>query len=83
LLALINASSAGWYAILKGRLYTEFPGRSGTALAVSTVFNPVGLVAPILVGAIASVAGLETAFALLAVGPVALVVGVPTGIKQP
>ena len=77
LLALLYASCAGWYAILKGRLYEELPGRSGTVIATTTLFSVVGIGAPVAIGAVASAAGLEVALGLLAVGPAALAITLP------
>src|SRR6185369_8844991 len=38
-LALMGLGNAGWYAILKGQLYTALPGQSGTAMALDSGFG--------------------------------------------
>lgn len=71
-LALVNA---GWYPVLKARLYGELPERSGTAMAVSTVSGTAGSVLPFLVGLVAQQTGLGTALWLLMAGPIAILFG--------
>lgn len=73
-LALVNA---GWYPVLQARLYDELPDRSGTVTAVSTIFGTGAAILPFLVGLIAQRAGLPTALWLLALGPLAIVLGLP------
>jgi len=73
-LALINA---GWYPVLQARLYAELPERSGTAMAVGTIFGTGAAILPVLVGLVAQRAGLHTALWLLAAGPIAILLGLP------
>jgi FSR family fosmidomycin resistance protein-like MFS transporter len=68
---------AGWYSILKARLYSAMPGKSGTALALSSLASLPGSLIPLALGAIAQAAGLHTAIWLLFAGPLALAVGLP------
>jgi FSR family fosmidomycin resistance protein-like MFS transporter len=75
-LALMGLLNAGWYAILKGQLYSSMPGRSGTVMAVSTIFF-IGAFVPVIFGAIAEQVGLGTMMWLMILGPVALLVGIP------
>jgi len=79
-LALINA---GWYPVLQARLYAELPDRSGTAMAVSTIFGTGAAIPPVLVGLLAQHSGLHTALWLLATGPVAILLGLPRSPRQP
>jgi len=77
LLALLGLFNAGWYSILKARLYSSLPGQSGVAMAVSNVFGLFGSVIPLGLGFVAESAGLPVAMWLLGVGPLALLVGLP------
>jgi MFS transporter, FSR family, fosmidomycin resistance protein len=79
-LALMGLANAGWYAILQGQLYSAMPGRSGTAMAVNSVFSLVTGAVPALLGFIAHQAGLPVTMWLLLLGPLALLVGIP---RQP
>jgi len=77
LVAALGFLRAGWYAIPKGRLYTELAGRSGTAIALSDLSDFVGRLAPVGIGILAQRFGLGTAMWALIVAPAALLVGVP------
>ena len=86
LLGLLGLLNAGWYAILQAQLYSHLPGQSGSVMALSTVSGLLGSTAPLLIGLIAGSFGLEIAFWLLLLGPLALLVGLPRGLgilKQP
>jgi FSR family fosmidomycin resistance protein-like MFS transporter len=76
-LALMGLFNAGWYAILKGQLYSSMPGQSGAVLAVGNVFNLGGSLVPIGLGMLAQQIGLGPAMWLLLAGPIALLVGIP------
>ena len=78
LLGLLGLFNAGWYSILKAQLYTAMPGKSGTAMAVSNIFGLAGALIPLALGWVAQRAGLSVAMWLLLVGPVALLVGLPS-----
>lgn len=71
-LALINA---GWYPVLQARLFAELPERSGTAMAITTIFGTGSAILPILVGLVAQRAGLYAALWLLASGPIVILLG--------
>jgi fucose permease len=73
-LAVVNA---GWYPLLKARLYTELPGHSGTAMSLASLLGPLGILAPLVVGLVAQQAGLDTALWLLMFAPVTLLALVP------
>jgi FSR family fosmidomycin resistance protein-like MFS transporter len=77
LLGVLALLRAGWYAILKGRLYGAMPGRSATVLAVANVAGLVGSLLPLALGLAAERWGLGTAMWLLLAAPAALVVGLP------
>jgi MFS transporter, FSR family, fosmidomycin resistance protein len=77
ILAFLGLFNAGWYSILKARLYDTLPGRSGTVLAVYNVFGLTGALLPWLLGWTAERVGLESAMWLLALGPIALILGLP------
>ena len=75
LLGLLGAANAGWYAILKARLYEELPGRSGTALTLGNVFGLAGDLLPLALGAFAEAYGLGAMMWVLAAGPALLLWG--------
>jgi len=77
LVGLLGMLNAGWYAILKARLYGAMPGRSGTVMAVSNLGGWLGSLMPLGLGIAAQHWGLGPAMWLLIAGPVALLVGLP------
>ncbi len=77
LLAGLGLGVSGWYAILKGQLYSAMPGQSGTSMAISSVSGIVAGLIPWGLGLIAQQFGLPWAMALLALGPISLFVGLP------
>ena len=81
ILALMGLGNAGWYAILKGQLYSALPGQSGTAMALDSGFGLVYGLVPALLGFIAQRAGLPVMMWVLAAGPVALLAGLPRALK--
>lgn len=76
LIAVINLSTAGWYAVLRAKCYEVLPGQSGVVVAVTSLANVSSLFVPLLLGGIADTFGLQTAMWLLIVGPIALIWGV-------
>jgi FSR family fosmidomycin resistance protein-like MFS transporter len=85
LLGLLGMANAGWYAILKARLYEELPGRSGTAMTLGNVFGLAGGLLPLALGAFAERWGLGAMMWLLAAGPALLLAGLlsaPAGSKR-
>lgn len=77
LVALIGLFNAGWYSILKGALYTEMKGQSGTVMTVYTLSGFVGSLLPLSIGIAASQYGLDVAMWLILLGPIALLIGLP------
>jgi FSR family fosmidomycin resistance protein-like MFS transporter len=78
LLGLLGFANAGWYAILKAKLYEELPGRSGTAMTLSNVFGLAGGLVPLALGAFAQRYGLGAMMWLLTLGPLSLFIGLLT-----
>jgi MFS transporter, FSR family, fosmidomycin resistance protein len=76
LIAVINLSTAGWYAVLRAKCYEVLPGQSGVVVAVTSLANISSLFVPLLLGGIADALGLQTAMWLLIIGPIALIWGV-------
>jgi len=77
LLGLLGFFNSGWYAILKGRLYSSMPGRSGTVMTLDSLFSLLGKLLPFGIGLAAQLFGLRLAMWLLLLGPIALLVGIP------
>jgi MFS transporter, FSR family, fosmidomycin resistance protein len=80
-LGLMGLGNAGWYAILKGQLYSTLPGQSGTVMAIDSAFSLVAGATPALLGFVAQRAGLPLTMWLLLLGPVALIIGIPRAAK--
>ncbi|HEU4597534.1 MAG TPA: MFS transporter [Pyrinomonadaceae bacterium] len=83
LVGLLGLANAGWYAILKARLYSELPERSGTAMTLGNLFGLVGDFLPLALGAFAQRFGLEAMMWLLLFGPVMLLAGLLTAPSAP
>ncbi len=77
LLSALGTLRAGWYAIPQARLFDEFHGLSGTAVAISDLGGLAARIVPIGVGVLAQRAGLGPAMWALLVAPVALLLGLP------
>ena len=76
LLGLLGFANAGWYAVIKSKLYDELPGQSGTvAMTLGNVFGLAGSLVPLALGAYAEAYGLGPMMWLLALGPPALLAG--------
>lgn len=81
LLGLMGLFNAGWYAILKGRLYSSMPGQSGTVMAVDNLAGVIGGFLPLVIGLAAKSFGLGAAMWLMLAGPIALLVGLPRKVS--
>jgi|CXWK01.1.fsa_nt_gi FSR family fosmidomycin resistance protein-like MFS transporter len=79
LIGLLGFFNAGWYSILQGRLYSTLPEQSGAVLALKNVSGLFGALIPLALGLVAQRAGLGPTMWLLLLGPVALLVGLPSG----
>ena len=77
LLGLLGLCNSGWYAILKGRLYSSMPGQSGTVMTLDSLFSLLGKLLPFGIGLAAQFFGLRLAMWLLLLGPIALLFGLP------
>jgi MFS transporter, FSR family, fosmidomycin resistance protein len=77
LVGLLGVLNAGWYAILKARLYAAMPGRSGSVNALADVADLGVSVAPLALGMLAERVGLGPTMWVLMLGPIALLVGLP------
>jgi MFS transporter, FSR family, fosmidomycin resistance protein len=83
LLSTLGALRAGWYAIPQARLFDEFHGSSGTAVAVSDLGGLAARILPIAIGVLAQRAGLGAAMWVLLAAPVSLLVGLPRTVPRP
>ena len=73
LIVPVGATAATLYPLAAARAYARRPGQSGSVLAASHLFTPLGLALPWLIGMVADRAGLTIALALLVVQPLGLV----------
>jgi FSR family fosmidomycin resistance protein-like MFS transporter len=78
LAGLLGFFNSGWYAILKGRLYSVVPGRSATVMTLENLTGLAGGFLPLLIGLAADGFGLGNAIWFLLAGPLALLVGLPS-----
>ena len=77
LAGLLGFFNAGWYSVLKGRLYSSMPGQSGTVMAVNNVVGAAASLLPVGLGLIGQRWGLTAVMWSLLVGPVVLGIGIP------
>ena len=77
-LTLISITNAGWYSVLQAQVYTALPDKSGTVMTLTNIVGglPAALI-PLIIGWIATHAGLDTAMWLLLTGPLVLLLAVP------
>jgi len=79
ILGLLGLFNAGWYSILRGNLYKELPGQSGSVLLLDNAISLVAGLIPLGIGWAAQTWGLHNAMWLLLAGPLALLIGLPRG----
>ncbi len=77
LVGLISFCTASWFPILRAKTYQVMPGRSGLIVSVTSLGNVSSVFVPALLGGVADTFGLQWAMWLLAIGPIALIVGLP------
>ncbi len=77
LIGAIGFFTAGWFAILRGKTYAVLPGQSGLVVAITSLGSLLNLFVPVLIGSVADAFGLQSAMWLLALGPLALLIGLP------
>lgn len=73
----VQMATFGWYEVLQGEVYAALPGKSGTAMALSSLFGVLGGGLVWLIGWFAAQAGLPAAMWLLLAGPLALIFFLP------
>ena len=78
-LAVVNA---GWYPVLKARLYGALGNASGLMLTVGALF-PLNVVLPLALAGLAERWGLDAALWILLAAPMALLVLVPRRLASP
>ncbi|NEQ51263.1 MAG: MFS transporter [Leptolyngbya sp. SIO3F4] len=75
LVGCLGFLNAGWYSILKGRLYAAMPEQSGAVITLSNLFGFVGGLAPLVLGFFALQIGLGNTMWVLLISPIALLFG--------
>jgi FSR family fosmidomycin resistance protein-like MFS transporter len=80
-LASLSVVTAGWYSIPNARLYETLPGRSGTAVALTSVSDLAGAVLPLTIALVAGRAGLGAALWICLLAPAALLALVPRAAR--
>ena len=70
----VGLCSAPLYPLAAAQAYARRPDASGSVLAASHLFTPLGLALPWLIGALADAAGTTAALATLALQPMGLLV---------
>ncbi|MFM8319417.1 MAG: MFS transporter [Chloroflexota bacterium] len=73
----VRFTTLGWYEVLQGEAYAALPGRSGTVMAINSLFGILGGGLAWLIGWFAAQAGLPAAMWLLLAGPLALALFTP------
>ena len=81
IVALMGFFNAGWYAILKARLFESMHGQSGAALTLDNVSGLIGKLIPFGIGLVAQAYGLGAAMWLLLAGPITLLIGLPRRVE--
>jgi FSR family fosmidomycin resistance protein-like MFS transporter len=77
LLALIGPLRSGWWQVLEARVYASVPEHSGSVVALGALTGLLPASYPLILGAIAAQFGLAWTMAVLALGPISLIVGLP------
>lgn len=77
LIGLISFCTASWFPILRAKTYQVMPGRSGLIISVTSLGSLFSYFVPALLGGVADTFGLQWAMWLLAIGPLALILGLP------
>lgn len=78
---LMGFFNAGWYAILKAKLFESMHGQSGVAQALDNVSGLIGKLIPFGIGLAAQAFGLGAAMWLLLAGPIVLLIGLPRRVE--
>jgi FSR family fosmidomycin resistance protein-like MFS transporter len=78
LIGILGILNAGWYAIPKGQLYSAMPGQSGSVMTLNNIFGLIGTLIPLGMGWLASIMGLDFAIWFVLLGPMVLILGIPS-----
>jgi FSR family fosmidomycin resistance protein-like MFS transporter len=81
IVGLMGFFNAGWYAILKAKLFESMHGHSAAALTLDNVSGLFGKLIPFGIGIAAQTFGLAAAMWLLLAGPIALLIGLPRKVE--
>jgi FSR family fosmidomycin resistance protein-like MFS transporter len=81
IVGLMGFFNAGWYAILKAKLFETMHGQSAAALMLDNVSGLIGKLLPFGIGLAAQAYGLGIAMWLLLAGPIALLIGLPRRVQ--
>lgn len=81
-IALISFCTSAWFPILRGNTYNALPGQSGLVVAVTALGNISSVFVPVTLGFIADQFGLQWAMWVLALGPISLILGLPSGVGK-
>jgi len=68
-LAMFSFVESSWYPLAQAQAYATQPERSGVVLSVTSLLSPITSLLPLLVGVVATQAGLGWGLAVLLVGP--------------
>lgn len=82
---LISFCTSSWFPILRGNTFNALPGQSGLVVAVTSLGNISAVFVPYILGSLADAFGLQWAMWLLALGPIALIVGIkdsPSNVRN-
>ena len=77
LIAILSFCTSSWFPITRGKTFAILPGQSGLVIALTSVGNVSSIFVPFILGNIADAIGLQSAMWLLALGPIALLIGLP------
>ncbi|MEZ4658014.1 MAG: MFS transporter [Caldilineaceae bacterium] len=69
-LFLVGLGAAPWYTVAQAQALKALPGRSGTVGALQTVFAPIEIAAPLLIGFVAERWGIHVGVAMFLIAPI-------------
>jgi MFS transporter, FSR family, fosmidomycin resistance protein len=79
MLVVIGLGHAGWYSIPKAAIYDELGESSGTVMALGAISGTIAAVFPFTIGLLANTFGLDAALWATVIGPLSLVLLIPSG----
>ncbi|MBI3915153.1 MAG: MFS transporter [Chloroflexi bacterium] len=82
LIGVIAFCNSAWFPILRAKTFEVLPGQSGLVIAITSLGNLSILFVPTVVGSIADAFGLHWAMWVLALGPIALLIGLPSSLSE-